>query len=135
VEVVTVLQRNTGAGPQTAVPVRTRRLLWSIVLLDVMIAAWMTAAGDWLDRHSPVTSVITLGGHHVVVLWLALIGFAVLAVLAPLTTGFATANGIQRAAIAIAGIASAVALAGLLSVAALVVVLALLVSFIKRAFS
>jgi hypothetical protein len=134
VEVVTVLQRYTGAGPQTAVPVRARRLLWLIVLLDVMVAAWMSAAGDWLDHYSRVTSVVTLGGHHVVVLWLALTGFAVLAALAPLTAGFAVANGIQRAGVAIAGVVSAVALAGVLSVAALIVVVVLLASFVARAF-
>jgi hypothetical protein len=129
-----MLQRLPRGGPQTAVPVRARRLLWLMVLLDVMVAAWMTAAGEWLDHFSPVTSVVTLGGHHVVVLWLALVGFAMLAVLAPLTAGFAEANGIQRAGVAIAGVVSAVALAGVLSVAALVVVLALLVSLIGRAF-
>ncbi|WP_156993251.1 hypothetical protein [Pseudonocardia acaciae] len=124
-----MLQRRPGKQARKRAPIRARRLLWVIVLLDVMVAAWMTVAGEWLDR-SPLTSVATLGGHHVVVLALALTGFAVLAVLAPLTAGFTTANGSQRAGIAVAGVASAVALAGVLSVAALVVVLALLVVII-----
>jgi hypothetical protein len=117
-----MLQRSTESksAQQIPLPIRARRLLWIVAMLDVMAASWMIAAGDWLDTYSRVTSVVTLGGHHLVVLWLALIGFAILAVLAPMTSGFAAANRVQLVALSIAGVASAAAFAGTLSVAALV---------------
>ena len=98
-----------------------------------MAAAWMIAAGDWLDHANRVTSVITLGGHHLVVLWLALLGFGILATLAPLTGGFAELNRVQVVALSVAGVVSVVALAGVVSVAALVVGVALLTALVGRA--
>ena len=80
-----------------------------------------------------MTSVITLGGHHLVVLWLAVLGFAILAVLAPLTGGFAQLNRIQVVALSVAGVVSVVAVAGVASVAALVVGSGLLVALLGRA--
>jgi hypothetical protein len=82
VEVVTMLQRRTAADAQVSVPGRARRLLWAMTTLNVMAASWMIAAGDWLDHQSRVSAVVTLGGHHLVVLWLAVGAFAILAVLA-----------------------------------------------------
>jgi histidinol dehydrogenase len=70
----------------------------------------------------------------VVVLWLALVGFGMLAVLAPMTGGFAAASRVQLVALSIAGVVSVVALSGVLSVAALVVGLVLLLAVIGRAF-
>jgi hypothetical protein len=130
-----VLQRSTESrsAQQVPLPIRARRLLWVMATLDVMAASWMIAAGDWLDRYSRVTSVVTLGGHHVVVLWLALAGFAILAVLAPMTNGFATAKGVHLVALSIAGVASVAAFAGMLSVAALVAGVAGLIAVIGRA--
>ena len=118
---------------QIALPDRVRRLPWMLAALDVMAAAWMIAAGDWLDQTSRVTSVVTLGGHHLVVLWLAVLGFAILAVLAPLTGGFAELNRIQVVALSVAGVVSVVAVAGVASVAALVVGSVLLVALLGRA--
>jgi hypothetical protein len=130
-----MLQRSTESRStqQVPLPIRARRLLWVVATLDVMAASWMIAAGDWLDRYSRVTSVVTLGGHHVVVLWLALAGFAILAVLAPMTNGFATANGVHLVALSIAGVASVAAFAGMLSVAALIGGVAALIAIIGRA--
>lgn len=129
-----MLRRYTGFKQQVPLPIRARRLLWVIATADVMAASWMIAAGDWLDRQSRVSSVVTLGGHHLVVLWLALLGFGILAVLAPMTNGFATMNRIQVAALSIAGVASVLALAGILSVAALIVGVTALVALTGRAF-
>lgn len=98
-----------------------------------MAASWMIAAGDWLDRTNRVTSVITLGGHHLVVLWLAVLGFGILAVLAPMTDGFAVLTRVQAVALSVAGVVSVVALAGVVSVAGLVVGLALLTALVGRA--
>ena len=36
----------------------------------------MIAVGTWLDHTSRLTKVITLGGNHVLVLIMALVGFA-----------------------------------------------------------
>ena len=112
---------------------RARRLPWALAGLDVMAAAWMISAGDWLDRQSRMTAVITLGGHHPVVLWLAVLGFGILAVLAPLTGGFAELNRVQLVALSVAGVLSVVAVAGIASVAALVVGTVLLVALLGRA--
>ena len=70
------------AGPMEG---RYQLVLWALVALDVMVAAWMLAGGEWLDSRM---SVVTLGGHHLVVLWLAVSGFALLAGMALLTGGF-----------------------------------------------
>lgn len=117
---------------QLSLPDRARRLPWALAGLDVMAASWMVSAGDWLDRASRVTSVITIGGHHLVVLWLALLGFGILAVLAPLTGGFAELNRVQLVALSVAGVLSVVAVAGIASVAALVVGTVLLVALLGR---
>jgi hypothetical protein len=112
---------------------RARRLLWALATLDVMAAAWMISAGDWLDHQSRVAAAVTLGGHHLVVLWLAVAGFLILAVVAPMSGGFAVVSGVQLAALSVAGVASVVALAGILSVVGLVVGAVLLVAVVARA--
>lgn len=86
-EVVTVLQKAPPGEVAAAVPIpdKVRLLLWSLAIVDVMNVAWMLSAGDWLDRFSRVTAVVTIGGHHLVVLWLAVVGFATLALLTVLT--------------------------------------------------
>jgi hypothetical protein len=131
VAVVTMLQQKPDT--HVSLPDRARRLPWALAGLDVMAAAWMISAGDWLDRQSRVTAVITLGGHHLVVLWLAVLGFGILAVLAPLTGGFAELNRLQLVALSIAGVTSVVAVAGVASVAALVVGSVVLVALLGRA--
>lgn len=65
-------------------PSRRQLALWLIAVLDVMSVAWVLSAGDWLDR---TAAVITLGGHHLVVLWLAVAGVALLGGVALLTYG------------------------------------------------
>jgi hypothetical protein len=131
VAVVTMLQQKPDTG--VSLPDRARRLPWALAGLDVMATAWMISAGDWLDSQSRVTAVITLGGHHLVVLWLAVLGFGILAVLAPLTGGFAELNRLQLVALSIAGVTSVVAVAGVASVAALVVGTVLLIALLGRA--
>jgi hypothetical protein len=128
---MTMLQQKPDT--HVALPDRARRLPWLLAGVDVMAAAWMIAAGDWLDHASRVTSVITLGGHHLIVLWLAVLGFAILAVLAPLTGGFAELDRVQLVALSVAGVLSVVAVAGIASVAALVVGTVLLVALLGRA--
>jgi hypothetical protein len=129
--VVTVFQQKPGT--RLELPDRARRRLWTVAGVDVMAASWMISAGDWLDRASRLTSVITLGGHHLVVLWLAVLGFGILAVLAPLTGGFGELNRIHLVALSVAGVVSVVAVAGIVSVAALVAGLALVVALVGRA--
>ena len=116
-------------------PGRATSGLWGLLVLNVMAACWMIAAGDWLDRAWAVSSVVTLAGHHEIVLVLAVVAFALLASVAPSTRGFTKANGVELGAIVIAGIVSAVALAGIISVATLVVGTVLLFAHIGRALS
>ncbi len=101
------------------VPTTTRGLLWGVLVADVATVVWMTRTGTWLDEAGPVVSVVTLGGHSRVVAGLALVGLVLLAVLAPLTGGFARANAVHRVLLPVAGVVSLSALAGLLSLVAL----------------
>ena len=74
----------------------------------------MITAGNWFDQTSKLTAVIILGGHHKLVMILALTGFGMLAALAPLTDGFTSANRLEVALIIIAWVISIVALAAAL---------------------
>ena len=109
-------------------------MLWALVVLDVMAVAWMLSAGDWLDHASPVTAVVTLGGHHVVVLWLAVAGFALLGGMALLTGGFAMARRGQVPFVVLSALVSVVALAGVLSALLFVVIAVLLLTLLGAAF-
>jgi hypothetical protein len=131
--VVTML-RQTPQGPTKVVlSERTARCLWIVAVLDMMAVAWMIAAGDWLDQKtSGFAEVITLGGHHLLVLILAAVGFLMLTGLAVLTEGFTSASRLQIAFLAIAGTISVVALAGALSAILLLVIGTLLLGFAGR---
>jgi len=116
------------AGP---VEGRYQLVLWALVALDVMVVAWMLAAGEWLDGRM---SVVTLGGHHLVVLWLAVSGFALLAGMALLTGGFTVARRWHLLLIVLSALVSVVALAGVLSVLLLVVLAVFLLALLGAAF-
>jgi hypothetical protein len=115
--VVTMLQKAVGAARE--IPPVARKLLWSAVAADVMTVAWMLSIGDWLDSASRVTAVVTLGGHHIVVLWLAVVAFVVLGATAIATGGFIMAVRWQEALLITAAIVSIVATSGVASVLAL----------------
>jgi TRAP-type C4-dicarboxylate transport system permease small subunit len=105
---------------------RTARRLWIVAMLDMVGVAWMIAIGSWLDNTSRLTAVITLGGHHKLVMIMALVGFAILAGLALMTNGFTSANQLHVALIVTACVISVVALAGALSAVLLLALAALL---------
>jgi hypothetical protein len=111
---------------KVALSQRTSRRLWIVASLDMTAAAWMISIGDWLDKTSRVTAVLTLGGRHLVVLIMALVGFLMLAVAALLTEGFTSAGRLELTLITIACIISVVALAGALSAMLLLGLAALL---------
>jgi hypothetical protein len=117
------------------IPPTTRRLLWGMCVLDAMVLVWMIAMGEWLDSTSRITSVITLGGHHLIVLGIALAGFLLLAVLAVTTRGFGVATSLEHTAFAVAGVLSVVALAGVISVLGLVVGALLLAALLCRSLA
>jgi hypothetical protein len=121
VAVVAVLRKGSLEGVGSPIPEKGRLLLWSLTLLDVMTVAWMLSAGDWLDRSSPLTAVVTLGGHHIVVLWLAVAAFATLATLMLLTKALTETRRLHLPFVMLGALASAVALGGVLSIAILVV--------------
>ena len=124
-------------GPQRT-PVRlskrTARRLWMLSALDMVAVAWMIAVGTWLDQTSKLTRVITLGGHHALVLIMALVGFAVLATGAVVTNGFRSANKLGLTLITAGCIISVATLAGALSVLLLLMLGALLLGFLARMF-
>ena len=105
---------------------RTARRLWIVAMLDMVMVAWMIAAGNWFDQTSKLTAVITLGDHHKLVMILGLTGFGMLAVLALLTDGFTSANRLEVAVIIMACVISIVALAGALSAVLLLAFIAVL---------
>ena len=113
------------------VPGKFQLVLWALAVLDVMVVAWMLSAGDWLDRTAPV---VTLGGHHVVVLWLAVVGFVLLGVMAVLTGGFTVARRELVPFVVLSALVSVVALGGVLSALLVVVLAVFLLTLLGAAF-
>ena len=115
-----------------SVPGLIARLLPILAVLDMVIFAWMIAAGRWFDETSGLTATITLGGRHELVMILALTAFGMLAGLALLTDEFTSANEVELALIIIAcGISTvvlAVAMSALLLLALAVAVSAVLLA-------
>jgi hypothetical protein len=131
VAVVTVLDRFR--SPIVGAPARRSRCWWGLAALDGGLAAWMMAAGPWFDRTSALTSVVTLGGHHRIVLWSAVLALTVLLATAVRTGGFVVMNRTARTLVAIAGAVSVVALAGVVAVLALFTVVVVLIAVLGRA--
>jgi len=123
-----VIMLREKAGP---IEGRYQLVLWALVALDVMVVAWMLAAGEWLDSRM---SVVTLGGHHSVVLWLAVAGFVLLGAMAMLTGGFAEAGRALVPFVVLSALVSVVALAGVLSAVLFVVLAVLLLTLLAAAF-
>jgi len=126
--VVTVLRK---APSNVPLPSRFQWMLWALVVSDVMVVGWMLSAGDWLDRNTPV---VTLGGHHGVVLWLAVAGFLLLGAMSMLTGGFAQASRGLLPLVVFSALVSVVALAGVLSAVLFVVLAVLLLTLLGAAF-
>ncbi len=99
----------------TRIATRPSTSLWFVMAGDLATVIWMNTFGSWLDQTSKVTATATLGGHHVVVLVLAAIGFAMLATLAILTNGFSDFTPRLSLARNVACVISVVALTGLLA--------------------
>jgi hypothetical protein len=112
-------------------PSRFQWMLWGLVVSDVMVVAWMLSAGEWLDRNA---AVVTLGGHHAVVLWLAVAGFVLLGAMAVLTGGFSEASRVLMPFVVLSALVSVVALAGVLSAVLFVVLAVLLLTLLGAAF-
>ena len=89
--------------------------LWFVMAADLATVVWMHTVGSWLDETSKFTATATLGGHHIVVLVLAAIGFAMLATLAVLTDGFARSTPRLSVARNVACIVSVLALTGVVA--------------------
>jgi hypothetical protein len=113
---------------------RNARRLWMVTALNMVAVAWMIAVGNWLDQTSRLTKVITLGGNHVLVLIMALVGLALLASGAVVTNGFRSANKLGLTLITAGCIVSVAKLAGALSVLLLFMLAALLLGFLARMF-
>ena len=113
---------------------RTGRRLWILAALDMVAVAWMIAVGSWLDHTSRISAVITLGGRHVLVLIMALVGFVMLASGAVPTNGFRSASKFRLTLITAGCAISVAALAGALSVLLLLILGALLLGFLARMF-
>lgn len=114
--------------PPVELPFLARGLSWMAIVTNTVLVIYMIRIGTWLDTASPMLSMITLGGHHRIVLCLGVVGLLLLGGLAPCTGGFARVTGLQQVLLSVADVLSLVALAGLLSVAGLgLVVIAIVV--------
>jgi hypothetical protein len=111
---------------------RTRKKLWMLLVLDIVAVPWMLTFGSWFDETSKLTSVATFGGHHGLVLALAILGFVMLTGLALSTDWFNETHGLDRALTVVASVISILAVAGVLSVVLLLVLGALLFGFVGR---
>jgi len=131
VDVVAVLQKAPADDLALPLPGRYQLVLWVLVVLDVMVVAWMLSAGEWLDRSAPV---VTLGGHHLIVLWLAVAGFVLLGGMALLTGGLVVARRGQVPFVVLSALVSVVALGGVLSALLFVVLVVLLLTLLGAAF-
>jgi hypothetical protein len=120
------------SAEETLLPAMTRGLLWTAFVLDVIVVVYMIRMGSWLDTASPLLSMITLGGHHQIVLARALAGLLMLGVLAPLTRGFVRVDRVQRVLLPVAGVLSLAALAGVLSLVALGAAALLVIALLFR---
>jgi hypothetical protein len=111
-----------------------RRTLWCLAVLDSGIIAWMLSAGDWLDETAAVTRVVTWGGHHVLVLWAAIVGLVLLLSAAVLTENFTIVGRLSGAVLTLGVALSVLAVGGLASIAVFGVAVLLLVGVVGRAF-
>jgi hypothetical protein len=107
-------------------------LFWTTFVLDVAVVVVMVGMDGSPITGSLLVSAITLGGHPRIVGGLALAGLLLLAVLAPLTDGFARAGRPHRVMLPIAGVLSLTALAGLLAVIAVAAAAVLAVALLFR---
>ena len=103
------------SGGRDQLPRRGVKAIWGVVLLDAMNACWMMLDGDWLDRQPTMISASTWGGHHRLVLGLAVAALVSFGVLAPVTAGFTRATRVEEAAIATTCFAAVLALGGLMA--------------------
>jgi len=94
---------------------RSTTIYWFLMVSDLATAIWMYTVGSWLDSTSKFTATGTLGGHHVLLLIVALIGFLMLATLAVLTDNFTHSTPKLALARNVACIISIVALTGLIA--------------------
>ncbi len=94
---------------------RPTTIYWFLMVSDLATAIWMYTVGSWLDTTSKFTATGTLGGHHILLLIVALTGFLMLAALAVLTDNFTHSTPKLALARNIACIISIVALTGLLA--------------------
>ncbi|MFC9687623.1 hypothetical protein ACFTSF_03720 [Kribbella sp. NPDC056951] len=94
---------------------RPSTMYWFLMVSDLATAIWMYTVGPWLDTTSKFTATGTLGGHHVLLMIVAIVGFLMLAALAVLTDNFTHSTRNLAIARNIACIISIVALTGLLA--------------------
>ena len=106
---------------------RVAWLPWVVSLADMMVVALLIAAGDWFDQTSRLTRVVSLGGHCKLVLAMAILGFVMLAGLAPLARVLSAPDKLELVLITMAYMVSVAALAGPLAILLLAVAAVLLI--------
>ena len=77
----------------------------------------MAAAGAWFDRQDRWLSTATWGGHHRLVLGLAVAALVGFGLLAPVTAGFTRATRLQEGIIAVTCFTALLAIGGVMALA------------------
>jgi hypothetical protein len=115
--VLTMLQRRVTPAIRVRTPSvrRSTSWLWVVMGADLAAVIWLAELGVWLDQTSRLTAIVTLGGHHVLVMVLAGIAFGMLATAAVMTSGFSAMTRSWSLVTTVACVMSVVVLAGALS--------------------
>lgn len=124
-----MLQR-TPPPAQRPLPPRATRWIWLVAAMNCLNVAWVTAAGAWFDRQDRWLATATWGGHHRLVLGLAVAALAGFGLLVPVTAGFTRATRLQEGIIAVTVFAALVAIGGVMAVAVPVVVVVMLAGLV-----
>jgi hypothetical protein len=108
--------------------------LWILMCADITGVIWTATLGPWFDRTSQLTSIVTLNGHHPLVIVLAGAAFTMLCGLALTTYGFQDIRPHESALIGVAVIMSIVALAGFVSLVLTIAAAGLFLGLLVRLF-
>lgn len=99
------------------VPRHGTRWVWLVAAMNCMNVVWMAAAGAWFDHQDRWLSTATWGGHHRLVLGLAVAALVGFGLLAPVTAGFSQATRLQEGIIAVTCFTALLALGGVMALA------------------
>jgi hypothetical protein len=133
--VVTVQQFAQLIPVRTSVMPQVASRLWLLLAANIAAFLWTATLGSWFDHTSRLTSIVTLGGHHVLVMIFSCSAAVVLAALALVSNGFRDRQPGAAALVALSYLLSMVALIGFVSLVLVIVLSGLFVGLMVRLFT